>query len=113
MDMKGLAVVMEKAAPVLASYLTGPVGGMVVSLLCSSYGVENKFDLQSLASEILNNPYKLKELEISHREHVVDGLMGLLEKIENRASSAFLWVSGMIVLFGLLVFVVGDFFGLF
>ena len=103
MDLKGLIAIAEKAAPVLAGYLGGPMGNLVVSLIATAYGVENKFDYQAMADQIAKNPYKLKELEISHREHVGDGLVSLLEKVEGRASNALLWVVGM----GLLVLFAG------
>lgn len=92
MEMKELIAVVERWAPMLANNLIGPYSGLILTILSSTYGTENKFDLKGLTDKILSNPYKLKELEIQHREKELDQLVGLLEIVEGRASNALLWL---------------------
>jgi hypothetical protein len=99
MEMKELVKLVEKWAPMLASNLIGPYSGLVMSILSAAYGTDSKFDLQALADKISSNPYKLKELEIQHREKVGDQLVQLLEIVEGRASNALIWL--MAVIFGI------------
>lgn len=97
MELKDLVKMVERWAPMLASHLMGPYSGLILSILSSAYGTTNKFDLQELADQISNNPYRLKELEIQHREKVGDQLVGLLTIVEQRGSNALLWLMGLIL----------------
>jgi hypothetical protein len=106
METKELAAVVAKWAPTLGSYIGGPLGSLALTAITSAYGLSDKFDLKTMADEILKNPYRLKELEIQHREKVGDQLVGLIEQIEGRASNGLLWAFGILFGIGFIIYVV-------
>ena len=68
--------IVEKAAPLLAEALGGPIGGiagMLTSVIASAFGGKDT-DIDDIVSKIQSDPNaaaKLKELEIKHQDFIL------------------------------------------
>lgn len=104
MEMRDLvSLVKESGAPILSSYMQSNLAGTVMTLIAKHYGVDNKFDTNTIADMIKDNPDKLKSLEYGHRTMMASLIMDTIEKMEPRthawltAGSAVLCIVGFLV----------------
>jgi hypothetical protein len=68
--MDGIAKILENVAPMLATAVAGPSGGVVVSLIEKTLGIDSKLTSDSLTKAMQDSQtvIKLQELENSHSE---------------------------------------------
>lgn len=93
MIISDMAPYIGKFAPVLGSLLGSPIAGMGISLLFDHFKISDKENIKGLADAILQNPSKLKELELKHKEAMEQLLLDFLQKSEVHMPS---WMIGII-----------------
>ena len=102
--MTTLQEVLNHHAPILSSYLDTPVRGQVLEVFADAYGVHDVHDIMELHDAILDNPYKLANIDLEHRKVVEDELNYQLTKNEPWDLQGLTVTFVIIVLIGFLIY---------
>lgn len=71
MDLKDLAPIISKFAPLLGSALGGPIGGIAATLISNLFGTTNPDEINTALATHPDAGIKLKELELQHKAELL------------------------------------------